>query len=125
MRRAGSCARASGLFAVGPEDGEESFLRYFHVTDALHPALAFLLLLQQLALARHVAAVTLRGHVLAVGLDRRAGDDVGSDRGLDRDVEHLPRYEFPHPLGQIAALALRPVTVDDGAQCVDPIAVDQ
>ena len=42
------------------QDGEESLLRDLHAAHLLHPLLAFLLLLQQLALARDVTAVTLR-----------------------------------------------------------------
>jgi hypothetical protein len=42
----------------------------------LHALLAFLLLLEQLALARDVAAVALGEHVLAQRLDRLARDDA-------------------------------------------------
>ena len=52
--------------------------------DLLHALLAGLLLLEQLALARDVAAVALREHVLAARLDRLARDDPCADRGLDR-----------------------------------------
>ena len=45
--------------------------------DALHALLAFLLLLEQLALAGDVATVALGQHVLAHRADRLAGDDVG------------------------------------------------
>src|SRR3982751_360778 len=41
------------------EDGEKRFLRNLHTTHAFHALLAFLLLLQQLALARDVPAVAL------------------------------------------------------------------
>ena len=44
---------------------DEGFLRDVDLADALHPLLTFLLLLEQLALARDVAAVAFRGHVLA------------------------------------------------------------
>jgi hypothetical protein len=53
--------------------------------------LPFLLLLEQLAFAGDVAAVALGGDVLALGLDRLAGDDLAADRRLDRHVEHLAR----------------------------------
>src|SRR5690606_41799445 len=56
------------------EHGEEGLLRDFHPTDLLHPLLAFLLLLQQLLLARPVATVALGEDVLAQRLDRGAGD---------------------------------------------------
>ena len=50
-------------------------MRNLDASERLHPLLALLLLLEQLALAADVAAVALAGDVLAVGLDRRAGDD--------------------------------------------------
>src|SRR5215475_2250344 len=45
---------------VRGQGGNERLLRHLHPTDGLHALLAFFLLLQQLALARDVAAVTLR-----------------------------------------------------------------
>src|SRR5712691_12712916 len=61
---------------------EERFLRDFHFADALHALLACLLLLEQLALARDVAAVALGEHVLAQRLHRFAGDDAAADGRL-------------------------------------------
>ena len=75
---------------------QERFLRNLHGADALHALLAFLLLLEQLALARDVAAVALGQHVLAQRLDRFARDDAGADRRLDRHLEHLPRDQLAH-----------------------------
>src|SRR4051812_18181303 len=71
------------------QDRHERFLRDVHAADALHALLAFLLLLQQLALARHVAAVALGGDVFADGLDRLAGDDLAADRRLERDLKEV------------------------------------
>src|SRR5204862_7592556 len=73
------------------EHAQERLLRHLDPADLLHPLLAFLLLLEQLALARDVAAVALGDHVLAHGLDRLARDDLRADRGLDRDPDLLPR----------------------------------
>src|SRR5262245_48031594 len=64
------------------QDREKGLLRDLHPADLLHPTLAFLLLLQQLALARDVAAVALGGHVLAHRLDGLPGDHAAADRGL-------------------------------------------
>ena len=47
--------------------GDEGFLRDVDLAELAHALLAFLLLLQQLALARGVAAVALGGDVLAEG----------------------------------------------------------
>src|SRR4051812_17047323 len=51
------------------ENGQKGLLGNFDVADLLHALLSFLLLLEQLALARDVAAVALGRHVLANGLD--------------------------------------------------------
>src|SRR5205814_10104712 len=64
--------------------------------DALHALLTFFLFFQQLALAGDVAAVAFGEHVLAHGMDRFAGDDLGAARSLNGDLEHLPRNEFAH-----------------------------
>src|SRR3954452_15647123 len=59
---------------VGPglEHRQEGLLRNLDGAHHLHALFAFLLLLQQLALAADVAAVALGGDVLAEGVDRRA-----------------------------------------------------
>ncbi len=44
--------------------------------------------------SRDVAAVALGRHVLAHGLDRFAGDDLGADGGLYGDVELLARDQL-------------------------------
>src|SRR3546814_1294184 len=44
------------------QHGEEGLLRDLHAADLLHPLLAFLLLLQQLLLARNVATLRSEGH---------------------------------------------------------------
>ena len=85
----------------------------------LHPLLAFLLLLEQLALARDVAAVALGGHVLAQRLDGLAGDDLAADRGLERDLE-LVRGRSASELAQNRPAApSRLVAVTDDAERLD------
>src|SRR5437764_4508720 len=61
---------------------QERFLRDLDLADALHSLLAFLLLLEQLPLARDVAAVAFGEHVLAQRLHRLARDDAAPDRRL-------------------------------------------
>src|SRR3972149_3807415 len=51
---------------------QEGGLRDLDVAVLAHPLLAFLLLVEKLALARHVAAVALGGDVLAQRRDRLA-----------------------------------------------------
>src|SRR5215468_7350591 len=90
-----SLASPSGLRStIHFEHGEERLLRHLDGSDLLHTALAFLLFLQELALARDVAAITLGGDVLAQGADRLARDHLAADRRLDRDREHLPGDEL-------------------------------
>src|SRR6478609_1379505 len=74
---------------------EERLLRDLDRADLFHALLPFLLFFEQLALAGDVAAVAFRQHVLAQRLDVLARHDVAADRGLDRDVEHLPRDQAP------------------------------
>src|SRR3954471_8021292 len=84
--------------AIGSDfkDGEKRLLRDLHAADLLHPLLAFLLLFEQLALARDVAAVALGEDVLAQRLYRLAGDHAPADRRLNRDLEHLARDQLAH-----------------------------
>src|SRR3954469_12359494 len=62
------------LLGRGLQGRDEGLLRHLDAADHLHPPLAFLLLLQQLALAGDVAAVALRQHVLADRANVLAGD---------------------------------------------------
>src|SRR6185436_10836343 len=88
------------------QDSEESLLRYFHRANLLHALLARFLLFQQFFLARDVAAVALRQHVLAQRLHGFARDDVRADRGLHGDIEHLPWNEFAHARRKLAPTVL-------------------
>src|SRR2546426_6615261 len=80
-----SCCACDLLFNL--EHCEKRLLRYLHRPDLLHSFLSFFLLLQQLALACDVAAVALRGNVLAQWANRLARNDLGSDRCLDHYLE--------------------------------------
>src|SRR4026209_364731 len=60
---------------------QERLLRNLDLSDLLHPFLAFLLLLEQLALARDVAARALGRDGLGHGLDRLAGGDPAARGG--------------------------------------------
>src|ERR671922_1520046 len=104
---------------VHAEDGEERLLGDLHGADALHPLLPCPLLLQELALAGHVAAVALGQHVLAHGTDRLAADDMGTDCGLDRHLEQLPRDQLLELGDQRLPGARCLRAVDDEAERVD------
>src|SRR5438552_8078445 len=78
------------------EYGQKRFLRDLDAPDALHALLAFLLFLQEFALARDVAAIALGEHVLPHRLHAFARDDAAANRRLNRDLEQLPRNELAH-----------------------------
>ena len=84
-----------------------------------------LLLLEQLALATDVAAVALGEHVLALGLDRLAGDHARADRGLDGYVEHLSWDELAQLRDHRLAVLVGAVAVHDRGEGVDRLAVEQ
>src|SRR5690606_12623386 len=98
--------RFPSLAFVGAQHGEEGLLRNFHVAHLLHALLAFLLLLEQLLLARDVAAIALGEHVFAQRLDRLARDDVRTDRRLHRHIEHLARNQPAQLARQLAPAVL-------------------
>src|SRR5262245_35200070 len=102
-----------GLLATNFEHRQKRLLRNFHLPELFHAPLALLLLLQELALAGHVAAVALGQHVLAQRLHRGAGDDLAADRRLHRHLEHLARDELLHLVDQLAAARIGIVAVND------------
>src|SRR5499425_3908282 len=115
---AGASGRNSVRF-MGPsalEDGQEGLLRHFHLAHLLHALLSFLLTLEELALARDVAAVALGGHVLAHGLDRLARDHPAADGRLDGHLVELPRDHAAELLHERLALLVGLVAVDDDAE---------
>ena len=89
---------------------QERRLWDLHFAKLAHPLLALLLLLQQLALARDVAAIALRRHIFRQRAQRLTCDDPTADRRLDRNLEQLPRDQIlqlaadrpPARLGRIA-----------------------
>src|SRR5829696_7929992 len=123
-----ACASAilcSLLAAIQLQDREERLLRNLDGADLLHPLLALLLLLEQLALPGYVSPVELRGHVLAEGLDGLARDHDGADRGLHRHVEELPWDRVLQPLDQGTPAVVGELPVHDQREGVDPIAGEQ
>src|SRR3954453_12232849 len=101
------------------QHGQECLLRNLDAADALHALLAGLLLLEQLALARDVAAVALGQHVLAHRPDRLTGDDVGTDCRLDGNLEHLPGDQLLQACDERSALSVGPRPMRDERQRVD------
>src|ERR1700693_504677 len=74
--------------------GDARLLRHVDAADGLPPLLAFLLLLQQFALAGDVTAVALRQHVFADRANILARNNFGPDRRLNRHLELLTRDEL-------------------------------
>src|SRR5690606_28968782 len=85
------------------QGGDESLLGDVDIAELAHAGFALLLLFEQLALARGVAAIAFGGHVLAHGADGFAGDDLAADGGLDRDDEEVRRDQFLQLLAHLAA----------------------
>src|SRR5215211_5741298 len=104
---------------------EKGLLRDLDAPDLLHPALTRLLLLQELALAGYVAAVTFGGHVLAVGAHGLAGDDPLPYRRLHRYLELLARDQLFELLDERPAALLSFLAVDDGRERVHEFPRDQ
>src|SRR5271166_1123343 len=121
MLRAGSATTA---LLPDLEQGQESLLRNLDSPDLFHPLLAFLLLLEQLTFSRDVAAVTFGGDVLTQRLDRFARDNLGADRGLNRDFEHLAWNQLAHLFAQRAAPFVGLVAMHDNRKGVHHLAVN-
>src|SRR3954464_12550606 len=111
--------------SVDLQHREKRLLRNLNRSHLLHALLSLLLLLEKLSLARDVAAVALGKDVLAQRLDAGARDDFRSDRRLNRDLEQLARNEVLELVGDLAPPLVGLVLVDDDAECVDGITVDQ
>src|ERR1700754_5204611 len=80
--------------AIHLKRGNKSFLRDVDLAELPHLLLAFLLLLQKLALAGVVAAVAFCGDVLAQRAYGFARDHLAADRRLDRNLEHVRRDQL-------------------------------
>src|SRR5438046_1652377 len=124
-RPATMAALVGGSLLANLEDCQESLLRNFDAADRLHSFLARFLFLEQLFLARHIAAVAFCQHVFTESLDRFARDDLRADRRLDRDVEHLPRNQRTHLRCDFASPMDRNRAMHHHRQRVDTLAVDQ
>ena len=94
-----------GTSALHLEHRQEGFLRNLDRADLLHTTLSLLLFLQQLAFAGDVAAVALRGDVLADGAQRLASDHLVADGGLDRDLEAIVARATERRVGDRIATA--------------------
>ena len=107
------------------QNSHEGGLGHFHIAYLAHTLLALLLLLQQLALTGDISSVALCQHILAHGLDRLAGDDLGPDGGLNGYLELLTRNQVLKLLAYTPAEIIGPVPVNKRRQSVHGLAVEQ
>src|SRR5215208_4356442 len=97
---------------------EEGLLRNLDAPHLLHPALAGLLLLEQLPLPRDVAAIALGRHVFAIRPHGLPGDDPLPHRGLHRHLELLAWDQLPELLYKRPPTPVRLVAVHDDGESV-------
>src|SRR5690242_9216180 len=107
------------------QDGEKRLLRDLDMAQLLHALFSFFLTFEKLSLARNIAAVALREHVLAKRLDGRTCDDGAADGGLHGHLEHLPRNQFLHLVHELAAAMIGILAVHDERERVHPLVVDE
>src|SRR5579863_107090 len=117
--------RFQRLSAIHLQRGDKSLLRDVDLAELPHLLLAFLLLLQKFALSRDVAAIAVRGDVLAQGAHGFARDDLAADRRLDRNLEHVGRDQLLHLLDHGAAAAFRARLVNQHRERIHRLVVDQ
>ena len=91
----------------------------------LHPLLAFLLTLEQLALPGDVTAVTLGGDVLSLCFDRLSRDDPRADRRLHGYVVELAWDQHLEAPDHRLSVSVRLVTVDDGGEGIHRLPVEK
>ena len=106
-------------------DGDEGLLGDVDGAALLHALLALLLLVEQLLLARDVAAVELGRDVLAEGADVLACDDVAADGGLHGDLEHVRGDGVLERGADLAAALDEPVLVHHAGEGVDDLPVEE
>src|SRR5204862_7427293 len=103
----------------------EGLLRHVDARVRFHALFAFFLLLEELALAADVAAVARRSDVLAHRAHRLATDDLRAERRLDRHLVLLPRDQLLELRSERTTARERRRAMDDDAQRVERLAVDE
>ena len=100
-------------------------MRNFDLAEFAHLFLTRLLLVEQLALTRNIAAVALGNHVLAHRSDRLARDDLRSDSRLHRNLEQMRLDQLFQLFAHRAATAFGARTVHDNRQRIDRLGIDE
>ena len=112
------------LVASEAEHGEECLLGISTLPTSFILALPFLLL-EQLALSRHIAAIAFRQDVFPHGADRLASDDAAADRRLNWYVEHLAGDKPTQVFDQFPAAGVGVVAVRDQREGVNRLTIDE
>src|SRR5882762_3014097 len=118
------CINRGALF-IQFQDSQESFLRYFYITDLAHTLLPFLLFFQQLTLTADVTAITFGRNILTQGADGFTCDDLGADGCLDGDLELLTWQQLFQLFAELSAEVRAPGAVDQGAERIHFIPVQK
>ena len=117
--------RREVYLSVKLQNGEECLLGHLYPTDLLHALLALLLLLEELALTADIAAVALRSHILADGLNSLPRDDFRAYSSLYGDVKLLPRDELLEFLTHAAPELHRVVGMSKSGKGIDTLPIKQ
>src|ERR1700694_3470872 len=113
------------VYLVKLQHRHDRFLRNLNRAHPLHPSLAFLLLFEELALARHVAPITLGQDVLSHCRDGLASDYLTADGRLDWNLIELTRDDRLQLLDQLPSLSLRLAAVGDQGKGVHRLPGDK
>ena len=95
------------------------------LADSLHAPLAFLLLFEEFAFARNIAAVTFGENVFAHGGNGFACDDAAANGGLDRNFKHLARNELAEARHEFAASFVGHITMSDHGERIHGLTANQ
>ena len=82
------------LLIIQLQNSHKGFLRDLDISDLPHTLLSFFLFFKKLFLTGDVTAVAFCKEVLTHCFDRLSGNDLLSDRCLDRDLKELTRDLF-------------------------------
>ena len=113
------------ILVVQLEDGHERLGGHLDRSQLAHLLLAFLLLLEELLLSRDIAAVALGKHVLAERFYRFAGDDLGADGGLNRDLKELAGDVVLKLFADTSCAGVGSVGMHDKGKRIDNVAVQK
>src|SRR4030095_1936772 len=104
---------------------DERLLRNIDLPDALHPFLSFLLFLQQLPLARNIAAVAFRGYIFSQRRNALTRNNFSANSRLNRHLIELSWDHFLEFGRQLASPRLRTIFVHNRRKRIDRLAINE